>query len=238
VRPPAGVPRVRDYLHMLSRFWWVIVLATILSALAVVISDRYLREPVYAASTQLFAVVPGDAQTHAAYEGNRAASVRMDTYAQLATSTIVTLRTIDELGLDETPEDLAKRISVKFVPGTLSQFSFPVSALLGVQVTGGDAGETVKVANAVARHLIEATQETEWTGTESGPALVLVDQATSAQAVRASWLPNATFGAIFGLVLSCLAVLATGAKQDRILNRGQLAHLAEQSIGGDRGGRA
>ena len=222
---------------MLSQYWLVIALATLLSAASVVVSDRYLRAPEYAASTQLFAVVPGDAQTHSAYEGDRAASVRMDTYAQLATSTIVTLRTIDELGLDETPEELAKRISVKSVPGTLSQFSYPLSALISVQVTGSDSSQTVDVANAVARHLIEASQETEWTGTQPGPALVLVDQATSAQTVGTSWLPNATFGAIFGLVLSCLAVLATGARRDRILDRGQLAHLAEQSIRRDHGGR-
>ena len=221
---------------MLVRYWLVILLATVLSAVAVVLSDRYLRDPVYVASTQLFAVVPGDAQTHAAYEGNRAASVRMETYAQLATSAIVTLRTIEELGLDETPEELAKRITVRSVPDTLSQYSYPLSALLNVQVSGSGSSETVDVANAVAQNLVEATQEMEWTGTETGPALVLVDQATSARVFGDSWLPNATFGAIFGLLLSCLAVLATSARRDTILNRDQLAHLAGQSIGGDRTG--
>lgn len=222
---------------MLERYWLAILLATALSAVAVVVSDRYLRDPMYAASSQLFAVVPGDAQTHAAYEGNRAASVRMETYVQLATSTIVTLRTITELGLDETPEELAKRITVKTVPDTLSQFSFPLSALLNVQVSGSDASKTVDVANAVAQNLVEVSQETEWTGTEAGPALVIVDQANTATRLGISWPQNATFGAVFGFLLSCLAVLATGARRDRILNRHQLAHITKESIVGDRTGR-
>ena len=222
---------------MLERYWLVILLATVLSAVAVVVSDRFLRDPEYAASSQLFAVVPGDAQTHAAYEGNRAASVRMETYVQLATSSIVTQRTINELGLDETPEELAKRITVTTVPDTLSQFSFPLSALLNVQVSGSNANKTVDVANAVAQNLVEVSQETEWTGTEAGPALVIVDQAKSAKALGNSWLQNSTFGAVFGFLLSCLAVLAISTRRDRILNRHQLAHITKESIVGDRTGR-
>jgi capsular polysaccharide biosynthesis protein len=216
---------------MLARGWLVILGATVLSALAVVACGRYLQAPVYAASTQLFAVVPGDAQTHAAFEGNRGSAVRIETYAQLATSTIVTLRTIDELGLSDTPEQLAKRISVRSVPDTLSQFSYPLSVLLNVQVSGSDPSGTVDVANAVARNLSAATQELEWSGSESGPALVIIDDAKSAAQPRHSWLYNASFGGAIGLVLSCLAVLATGVTRDRILNRDQLAYVAWQTGG-------
>jgi capsular polysaccharide biosynthesis protein len=177
----------------------------------------------------LFALVPGDAQTHAAYEGNRAASVRIDTYIQLATSTMVTLRTIDELGLAESSEELAKRITVKSVPDTLSQFSFPMSGLLNVQVSGSDPGGTVDVANAVARNLAAATQELEWNGTESGPALVIVDEAKSAARSRQPLLYSAGIGAAWGIALSCVAVLAMGIARDRILSSAQLAVVAQEN---------
>lgn len=216
---------------MLARGWLVIVCATVLSALTVVVGDRYLQPPVYVASTQLFATVPGDAQTHSAYEGNRGGTVRIETYAQLATSTIVTLRTIDELGLSDSPEQLAKRISVKSVPDTLSQFSYPLSVLLDVQVSGTDPSSTVDVANAVARNLSAATQELEWNGSESGPALVIIDQAKSAAQAHHSWLYNASFGGALGLALSCLAVLAFGVARDRILNGDQVAYVAQQTGG-------
>jgi capsular polysaccharide biosynthesis protein len=219
---------------MLADRWLVILAATLLSAVAVVVANRYFQDPVYAASNEVFAIVPGDAQSHAAYEGNRGASVRMDTYAQLATSAIVTQRAIDELGLPDTAKDLAKRITVKSVPATLSQFSYPLSVLLDVQVTGSDPKQTVDIANAVGQNLVEASQEVEWTGTESGPELVLVDQAKTAHEVRASWLADAGFGAALGLALSCLGVLATGAWRDKVLTRGQVAYVAAQTVSGGR----
>jgi capsular polysaccharide biosynthesis protein len=229
MRPPVGAPRGRDYVRMLARGWAVILCATVLSALSAVAIDRYLQDPVYVASTQLFALVPGDAQTHAAYEGNRAASVRIDTYKQLATSTMVTLRTIEELGLSESPEQLAARIAVTSVPDTLSQFSFPMSVLLNVQVSGSDPSRTVDVANAVARNLAAATQELEWNGSESGPALVIVDEAKSAPQSRQSWLYDVAFGGAWGLALSCLAILAIGVARDRILSTDQVGYVAKQT---------
>jgi len=213
---------------MLIRGWLVILAATVLSALAVAAGGRYLQAPAYVATTQLFAVVPGDAQTHAAYEGNRASAVRIETYAQLATSTIVTLRTIDELGLSDTPAQLAERISVRSVPDTLSQFAYPLSVLLNVQVSGSDPSSTVDVANAVARNLSAATQELEWTGSESGPALVIIDEAKSAAEARQSWWHNALLGGGVGFALSCLVVLGLGAARDRVLSRDQLSHVTDQ----------
>lgn len=233
MRAPVDVPRVRDYLRMVAHGWLVILVATLLSAAAVVASDRYLQDPVYAASTQLFAVVPGDAQTHSAYEGNRGSTVRIQTYAQLAVSTIVTQRAIDELGLPDTPAELAKRISVRSVPDTLSRFSYPLSVLISVQVTGNDPNRTVEVANAVARNLVAASQELEWSGSESGPALVLIDDAKSATNAGRSWLSNAAIGAAIGLIFSCLAVIAIGVRRDKVLTREQLGYVAKRSAGGE-----
>jgi capsular polysaccharide biosynthesis protein len=225
---------VRDYWRILVRGWLVIIGATVLSAAAAVAAGQFLQDPVYTASTQVFAVVPGDAQTHAAYEGNRAASVRVQTYLELATSSIVTLRTIDQLGLQETPEELAERISVRSVPDTLSRFNFPVSVLIGLTVSGSDPNSTVDIANAVTANLIGASEELEWSDSESGPSLVLIDDAKSAPEVSRPWLADAGTGAALGLVLSCLAVLAVGAGRDRILDRDQIGYLASGSTVGER----
>ena len=229
MRAPVDVPRVRDYLRMVANGWLVILVATLLSAAAVVASDRYVQDPVYAASTQLFAVVPGDAQTHSAYEGNRGSTVRIQTYSQLAVSTIVTQRAIDELGLPDTPVQLAKRISVRSVPDTLSRFSYPLSVLISVRVTGNDPQRTVDVANAVGRNLVAASQELEWSGSESGPALVMIDDAKTATNAGRSWLTNAGIGAAVGFLLSCLAVIAIGVRRDKVLSREQIGYVAEQS---------
>jgi capsular polysaccharide biosynthesis protein len=236
VKPPADAPRARDYFRILACGWLVIACATALSAITMVAGDRYLRDPVYVASTQLFATVPGDAQTHAAYEGNRGSTVRIETYAQLAKSTMVTLRTIDELKLSDTPEQLAEHISVRSVPDTLSPFAYPMSALIAVQVSGSDPASTVDIANAVARNLVAATQELEWNDTQSGPALVLIDEAKSAQQTRKSWLYNAGIGGAIGLVFSCLLILAVGLTRDKVLDRNQAGHVAASANGNGRDG--
>jgi capsular polysaccharide biosynthesis protein len=219
---------------MIARGWLVIVCATVLSAAAAVAAAEAMQDPMYAADTRSFAIVPGDAQTHAAYEGNRGAAVRMSTYQQLATSTIVTQRTIDDLGLRETPQELAERITTRTVPGDLSRFAYPLSVLLELQVTGSDPGSTVDVANAVTRNLIAASQEVEWHDTESGPALVLVDEAKSAHEAGESWTYHAAVGAALGLALSVLAVLASGAARDRIFNRDQIEGVATDLAGAGR----
>lgn len=234
MRPPVGVPRLRDYWRMLVRGWWVILCATVLSAGSAVVAGQFLTDPVYTASTQMFAVVPGDAQTHAAYEGNRGASVRIQTYTELATSSIVTLRTIDELGLRETPEQLAERIWVQSVPDTLSRFNFPVSVLIRLTVTGSDQSATVDTANALTANLIAASEELEWHDSEPGPSLVLIDDATSAPEVPRPLWDDAATGAMLGLVLSCLAVLALGAGRDRVLDRDHMAYISTGSAAGAR----
>lgn len=226
MKPPAGVPRIRDYMRMLARGWVVIVCATALSAGAGVLVDRYLKDVEYVAATRVFAVVPGDAQTHAAYEGNRGASVRMQTYAQLATSTIVTQRTIDELGLHETPEELAEHITTTSTPDTLSRFSYPLSVVLDVRVNGDDPRRTVDIANGVTRNLVAASEELEWQESESGPGLVLVDEAKTAPRVTESLVSAAGVGAAWGLALSVLALLAVGALSDRVLDEDQIDYVA------------
>jgi capsular polysaccharide biosynthesis protein len=238
VRPPVGAPRVRDYARIALRGWVVIVVATVLSGVAAVLAGMFLTHPTYAATTQVFALVPGDAQTHAAYEGNRGAAVRIQTYQQMATSTIVTQRTIDQLGLQETPADLAERITTISEPGTMSQFAYPLSVLLDVRVTGTDPARTVEVANAVTRNLVAASEEVEWDKTQSGPALVSLGDATAAYDARVPWWKTAGIGAGMGFALSTFLLLALGARRDQLLSSDQIAFVAEDSSYAGEGVRA
>ena len=216
---------------MLANGWLVILIATILSAGAVGYA-AHLRKPVYAASVQLFAVVPGDAGVTAAYQGDRGAAVRIDTYTQLAKSALVTRRTIDDVGLAITPAQLAKQIAAAPIPGTLSQFSTPMSALLRVQVKGDNPATTVDTANALAKNLIAASREVEWTDSGPGAELVLIDSARSAQHAGRSLLMTLAIGAGIGLVLSCFLVLAYGIARGRVLDRRQVDRVVAQTVSG------
>jgi capsular polysaccharide biosynthesis protein len=227
---------------MLANGWLVILCATLLSAVAVECAQRYLRDPVYSASAQLFAVVPGDAGVYAAFEGNRAATIRMDTYTQLATSVLVTSRTIDDLQLNITPAELAENVTAAPIPGDRSLVTFPMSALLRIEVTGDDPETTVRTVNSLAKNMAAASQEIEWT--ESGPRspvpwvgpgaeLVLVDAAMTADEDRPSLIRNLALGGALGLAISCLGVLILGIARGAVLNRAQLDYVATQTISGE-----
>jgi capsular polysaccharide biosynthesis protein len=230
VRPPNNVPTVRDYLRILASGWLVILCATMLSAGAVVGVQQLLREPTYVASVQVFAVVPGDAGVKAAYEGGRGATTRIDTYAELARSRLVTERTIDEVGLNITPSALAERISVTSTPGDLSRFARPMSALMRVEVIGDNPDTTVATANALAKNLTSASREVEWTDSGPGAELVLVDDAESAHRGGPSLVKNLAVGGSLGLVLSVVMVLALGIARGTVLDRGQVDHVVSQTI--------
>lgn len=239
MRAPLGVPRVRDYLTMLARGWVIILIATVLSAAAALCAQQFLRTPAYTASVQLFAVVTGDPGVHSATYGGMGATVRMDTYVQLAKSALVIQRTIDDVGLDVTVPELASNVGAAPMPGVISPLGRPMSALLRVQVTGADPDTTVKTVNALAANLIAVSQELEWTESELGdeiqfvgPAaeLVPVDPASAAQEVPAPLARSVAIGAGIGLALSSVLVLASAISRETMLNKGHVKHVVTQAV--------
>jgi capsular polysaccharide biosynthesis protein len=238
MRPPVDVPRGRDYLRMLRNGWLVILCATVLSTGAALLAHQ-LRDPVYVASAQVFAVVPGDAGVRAAYEGDRGATTRIYNYTQLAKSDLVTRRTINDLDLNTTSSELAGDISVASVPDDLSMLGRPMSALMKIEVTGQDADTAIRSVNAVAKNLVSASQELEWEDApeesgnriEAGPTaeLVLIDEATSARNGGGSVVTDLAVGGGLGLVLSVLLVLGTGIVRGTVLGRDQLDDLVRQT---------
>ncbi len=111
MRPPARVPRGRDYLRLLANGWIVIVLTTALSAGAGWVGWM-TKAPVYSSTAKVFATTKGAATPADAYYGNHNSVQRTLTIRALARSPQITVRTIDQLGLHDTPDDLASRIAV------------------------------------------------------------------------------------------------------------------------------
>jgi capsular polysaccharide biosynthesis protein len=239
VRAPLDVPRVRDYVTMLARGWAIILVATVLSAGAALCAQQLTRTPAYTASVQLFAVVTGDPGVHSAAYGGMGSTARMDTYVQLAKSTMVMQRTIDDVGLDVSAPELAANVGASATPGVISPLGRPMSALLRVQVTGSDPDTTVMTANALAANLIALSQELEWTESElgdeiqfTGPAaeLVPIDPASAAQEVPAPLARSAALGAGLGLALSSVLVLASAISREPMLNKGHVKHVVTQAV--------
>lgn len=220
MKPPSDAPRFRDYLHILARGWFALVCATALSA-GIGWWSWQEATPVYQSNTKLLVSTPGGATTFDAFYGFSTAISRALTYQQLARSTQVTVRTIEQLGLPETADGLAGRVGV-----------VPVGpAVLNVVATSGDPVEAREVAQVLTGHLIGVSRQiarVDGTGTE----LLLVDEAGPAHRVGGSTWRNVVTGGALGLALSALLVIAYALIQDRLLGRGQLERIVEETSAG------
>jgi capsular polysaccharide biosynthesis protein len=214
VRPPAGVPQVRDYLHLLVDGWIVIVLTTVLSVGAGWAAWE-TRDPVYGSTARVFVVAPGGATPMDAYYGGLRAVSRTVTYRQLATSAQVAARSIDQLGLQQTPQEFRERVTV----GATN------SALLEISVTGHHPELTRDTANVLTANLIQVSREMAAVDT-AATELVLVDQASQPYRLG-SMRQYFVWGGVIGLALSAVLVLAHGALRGTLLGKRQVGRVVD-----------
>lgn len=241
MKAPSDVPRVRDYLVMLGRAWLLILVATVIAAGAAVAAME-LRKPKYAASDLVFATVAGDSSVFATWSGGIGANNRIPTYADLAKSKLVVERTITQLKLQTTPEELAGRITAEWEPGGVNPWGRANSALLRITVTGRDPDSVVKEVNAVAGNLIAVSRELEWHESKvtdeiqykgAAAELVPVYSAKTAQRVQTPILTPLLIGGAVGLAVSVLIMLAVEIARDTVATRGQLVYIVNLETQGN-----
>jgi capsular polysaccharide biosynthesis protein len=216
VKVPAYAPKVRDYLHMAARGWFVIVLATALSA-GIGWVSWLTSSPVYQSSTKILVTTPGAATSFDAFYGYLTSVSRATTYGRLVRSTQVTARTIEQLDLPETTDELAARITV--LPETPTIFD--------IGVTGRDRAQTQEIAQVATGHLIGVARQIA-TMDGAGTELVQFDSAGPAKRVGSVW-QSIVEGAALGLVISVLLVIAYALIRDRLLGRGQLGRIVAET---------
>lgn len=219
MNPPENAPRLRDYLLMLSRGWFVVVLATVLAAGTGWVSWHTMT-PLYQSSSRVMVMSPGAATSFDAFYGQLNSSSRTLTHQLLTQSDQVTGRTIEQLGLSDTPEELAGRILVVPSEGT----TFDIVA------TASDSAQARELAQAVTTNLVDVQRglaELDGSATE----LVVLDDAGPAKRVGSMWSTVLQAGAL-GLVMSMLIVIAWALVRDRVLGRSQLDALVGNGTDG------
>jgi capsular polysaccharide biosynthesis protein len=138
-------------------------------------------------------------------------------YQILARSNQVAGLTIEQLGLGETTDELAARITV--VPSA--------STVFDLVVTGSDPTQTRELAQAVTTNLVDVQHQTAKVD-GSGAELVELDGAGVAHRVGSMWR-TVIQGAAIGLVLSMFLVIAYTLIRDRLLGRGQLGRIVAET---------
>jgi capsular polysaccharide biosynthesis protein len=208
-----------DYLVLLRNGWIVILAATALSVGAGWLAWE-TSDPVYSSTARMFATTRGSATPIDAYYGHLNSVSRTLTIQRLARSPQITARTVDQLGLQDTPDGLGSRITV----------GVTTSALVEVQVTGDDPELTRRTTNAVAANLLQLTREMGGVDT-SNVELAIVDAAGPADRLGSMWQFMLHAG-LLGLALSAVLVLAYGLVRNKVLGKRDVDRVVEEAVAG------
>lgn len=184
-----------DYIRA-ARRGWIIILVTVVLALACAAGLASRKTDVYTTSTQLFvsAAVPG-AKPQELYQRNLIAAQRVNSYVSLAGGDLVADRVVEILG-----SDIGATVSVSIVPETV---------IMQITASGSDSDRVAEVANAYAEVLPDVIDEVE--DVDDGPAqlrVTVIDEADVPSApVPSSSLMLYVAALLFGLGLAFTIVM-------------------------------
>lgn len=191
---------ILDYLAIWRRRWKIVVAATLLGvAIAAIVSA--LTQPEYVAKTRLFVTTTGGASVVEAYQGNLFGQERVQSYVRLATGKQVAQRTIDQLKINLSPQQLQAMTKAEVVPN---------SVLMDISVTNPNPTLARDLANAVALQTTQLVEELETSARGGSPAAMatVVDDADIPQSPTPKWIPNLLFGLAGGLMVGLAAAVA------------------------------
>lgn len=153
---------LHEYLTVLRRRWKVLTLTTLLVT-ALAVAYTYIAEPEYAAETEIFISVESGSGTEDLLNADDYVRNRVPSYARLMTSEVVLQPVIDELRLQERPQELASRLLVETPPDTV---------IISVTALDADPGTAAALANAVATSFSTAVESLEPARTEAGAEVI------------------------------------------------------------------
>jgi receptor protein-tyrosine kinase len=199
----------QDYLRMLRRRLWIIVLVVAL-AIGAAISITTLQDPVYRASMKIV-VGQGGGIVDVRF-GNSIESFTQ-TMTNLLESDIIAATVVDNLGLQITPRRLRSRLHVS---------SRPESAVLEVAYDASSRSQAVAVLAEVGEVFIQRVdQQLANAGSSEQPITATVFDPAHPEPGQVSPRPVRTLGiaGALGLVLGLILAFAAEAIDDRIRSR-------------------
>ncbi|ACZ31867.1 capsular exopolysaccharide family [Xylanimonas cellulosilytica DSM 15894] len=179
-----------DYLSLLRKRWLSITVLTVLGLVAG-LAASVLATPVFTARSQVFVSVRGSDTTSDLLQGSNFTVRQVRSYVQLVQTPRVLQPVIEELGLTDTPSQLAERVRAESPLDTV---------LINVTADDESAQFAADIANSVARSLSAVVQELE---TPQGAAESPVEISTvrSAVAPTSPSSPNTTMNLALGLLV-------------------------------------
>ena len=185
---------LKDVFDAVRHGWWLIVIALLLGVGGAGLLTWHTT-PMYTSSAQLFISTTGSADTSAAYQGNLFSQQRVASYVEILQSERLAARVVEQLGLDETPAQLAETVSAEDVAETV---------LVDVSVTRPSATEARDVVAALGEEFIAMVTDLE-TPEGAASSTVKVEVIEKPQVAGAPTSPslhmNIALGLMAGLML-------------------------------------
>ncbi|XAS71262.1 polysaccharide biosynthesis tyrosine autokinase [Micrococcaceae bacterium Sec5.1] len=191
---------INDYIRIMRRHWLIIVALTFLGVLTGGAVSLLIR-PTYTAETQLFVAIQGSGTVQELQQGNTFSQARVQSYVKTVGTPIVLQPTIDLLGLDISPEELAQRVKASTDPNTV---------LITISVSDSSPVQAAAIAQGVADSLVRAVDSLEKpnSGGESPVGLSVI---TPASAPTSPSAPNTKLNLIFGFFVGLSSGLGAAA---------------------------
>ncbi|MDO4919645.1 YveK family protein [Kocuria sp.] len=199
-----------QYARCLRRLWWIVVLTTVLGAVAGALSAVAVPKS-YESQAQVFVNVANPRSVTDLQMGEQFAVARAGSYAKVATTSSVLQPVVDELHLSQTPEQLAQ--------SAVTATNEPNTAMITITATGSSAQQAADIAQSTAESLVRQSQDLETIppATDGGaPARVKLNvvqtAAVSPGPAGPSPAVNTALGALVGLIAGLLLVLWRGSR--------------------------
>lgn len=215
---------LRDYLRVLARRWRVMAVLTLLGT-GLGALTTYMATPEYQAGTTLFVSMHDQTDTSQLNQGNVFIQARVQSYAEMAASPLVTRPVVKALKLPVSPEQLASRITATAGLDTV---------LVRISVTDTEPIRAARISNAVAERFAEMVSGLERpAGSKTSPVKLSVTQPATTPGAPISPRPlvNLAFGLLCGIVLGIGCAVLRESLDTSVRTRQALADLVPGADG-------
>lgn len=208
---------------MLRRHWIAIVACTLLGVV-VSATITLLMRPAYSSQTQLFVAIQSSGSVAELQQGNTFTQARVQSYVETARTPAVLQPVIDRLGLEESPAELASRVTA---------YADLKTVLITITVSDESPVQAAAIAQGVADSLIATVGDLE--SPDSGgvsPIKLSVVMPAVAPTTPASpnMKQNLAAGLLAGLVLGVVFAVVRSAIDTRVRTINDVRRITDSPI--------
>ncbi|WP_312979233.1 polysaccharide biosynthesis tyrosine autokinase [Corynebacterium sp.] len=217
---PSEQNHLATYLGYLRTSFWMLIVGAVIGGLLGWGASALMTKQ-YTATSQLYVGAANTGNSTDAYRGTLLSQSQVGTYAEIATSRALGERVARDLGLDQSPAEVASMLTAGANRDTV---------ILNINAVAGDAEEARDLANSAAAQLTAMVAELNTTtapdGPSSAPQLAPLNDALTPDAPSSpKILQNVGIGAGAGLILGLVAAVVRGMTDNRIRDRRQIADI-------------